>query len=65
MKEEALYADIPRDTNSPMAGTTAFKLINGRVMRGQCATFRLKNNSSDAVILYSVIIKTIPSEMSK
>ena len=58
MKEEALYADVPRDINSPISGTTAFKLINGRVMRGQCATFRLKNNSNDAVILYSVIFKT-------
>lgn len=65
MKEEALYADIPRDINSPMQGSNKFKLINGRVMRGQCATFRLKNNSNDAVVLYSVIIKTIPSEMSK
>ena len=65
MKEEALYADVPRDINSPMQGSNKFKLINGRVMRGQCATFRLKNNSNDAVVLYSVIIKTIPSEMSK
>jgi hypothetical protein len=65
MKEEALYADVPRDINSPMQGSNKFKLINGRVMRGQCATFRLKNNSNDAVVLYSVIIKTIPSEQSK
>jgi hypothetical protein len=65
MKEEALYADIPRDTNSPMAGTTAFKLINGRVMRGNCATIRLVNKSDQSVILYSVIIKSTASEMSK
>jgi hypothetical protein len=64
-KEEALYADIPRDLNTPMSGSDNQKKANGRVMRGQVAVFRLKNTADDSVILYSTIIKSIPSELSK
>lgn len=64
-KEEALYADIPRDIYSPIQGTDMFKMVNGRVMRGQVVTFRLVNNTDRSVVLYSTIIKSNPSEMSK
>lgn len=65
IKEEALYADVPRDLNSPMSGTDFMKMANGRPMRGNSATIRLVNKSDKSVVLYSVIIKSLQSEQSK
>ena len=63
--EESIYAELPRNILSKRSGTEVQKLINGDVMRGQACVFRLRNASSKKVVLYSVITKWIPSEMSK
>jgi hypothetical protein len=64
-KEESIYADIPRNIKSKMAGTDLYKLVNGDVLRGQAMVVRLRNKNNSKVLLYSVITKFINSELSK
>lgn len=64
-KEEAIYADIMRDENTPMGGTALYKRVNGDSMRSDSLSVRLENNSDNKVVLYSAIVNSIPSEKSK
>ncbi len=64
-KEESLYSDIKRNINSKMSGPELYKLINGNPMRGQACVLKLRNYSGNKVVLYSVMIKSIASEISQ
>lgn len=64
-KEGIYHADIMRDKNDIIQGTEKYKLINGRRVRGQACKITLYNESSDKVILNSLIIRSITSERSK
>jgi hypothetical protein len=64
-KEGNLYSETRRNLLTPMAGTTNYKLINGDAMRGQVCVYKLRNTSTDQVTLYSVIFRSMGSEISK
>ena len=53
-KEGKLYSAIPRDLNSPMAGTAAFKKLNGRVMRGEILVVEMECWHNESVTVKSV-----------
>jgi hypothetical protein len=63
-EEMSIYSDVPKNENTKMIGNALYKRFNGEDIRGDCALIQLSNNSSQSVVLYSVIIKSTPSERS-
>uniref|UniRef100_A0A6M3KNX2 Putative structural protein n=1 Tax=viral metagenome TaxID=1070528 RepID=A0A6M3KNX2_9ZZZZ len=63
-EEGILYSEILGDINTPGATSDIDGLINGREMRGDAATIRLKNKSDKKVVLSQVTIKETISEIS-
>lgn len=64
MKEGILYSEIGKDINTPMAGSSNFKLLNGRPIRGRFINFTIENKADYKVILKSLIAGYIFSERS-
>jgi hypothetical protein len=62
MKEGVLWAAIPKDINTPMAGSVNMKRLNGQPMRGDSCLIKLANKSKNSVILNAVYIKTTLSD---
>jgi hypothetical protein len=61
-KEGVSYSEYMRDLLTP---NTTNPIINGRKLRGECLVQEIRNEDTDEVILYSVIVHSTPSEMSK
>jgi hypothetical protein len=63
-KEGVLYADYLRDASTPNSGTQQQALLSGRKLRGEVLIQKLVNDDTDEVVLYSVIIHSVGSDMS-
>lgn len=63
-KEGVLYADYLRDASTPNSGTEQQALLSGRKLRGEVLIQKLVNDDTDEVVLYSVIIHSVGSDMS-
>lgn len=64
-KEGVSYSEYSRDALSPNFASAQLALINGRKLRGESLLQRIENTSTDEVVLYSVIVHSAPSELSK
>lgn len=63
-KEGVLYAEFLNDMNTPGFTDAQEALINGRKLRGEVITIRLKNSSPNFVQLSNISIKFVSSEYS-
>lgn len=64
-KEGVSYASYLRDQNTPNSVSANDALLSGRKLRGEVLIQQLENSDTDEVVLYSVIIHSTPSELSK
>jgi hypothetical protein len=64
-KESVAYADYLRDANTPNFPTQEAALMGGRKLRGQVLVQEIENSDIDETVLYSVLITSVPSPLSK
>jgi hypothetical protein len=64
-KEGVQYADYLRDGSTPNIATVEEALMGGRKLRGAILQQTLRNQSEEEVTLYSVIVHSVDSELSK
>lgn len=64
-KEGISYSNYLRDALTPNIASQQLALINGRRLRGEALVQRIENIDTEEVVLYSVIVHSTPSEMSK
>ncbi len=63
-KEGVLYADYLRDANTPNSPSQDVALMSGRKLRGEVLVQKIVNDDTDEVVLYSVIVHAVGSDMS-
>lgn len=64
-KESVTYADYLRDANTPNFPTQEAALMGGRKLRGQALIQEIENSDTDETVLYSVLINSVDSPLSK
>lgn len=64
-KESVAYADYLRDANTPNFPTQEAALMGGRKLRGQVLIQEVENSDTDETVLYSVLVTSVPSPLSK
>jgi hypothetical protein len=64
-KESVAYADYLRDANTPNFPTQEEALMGGRKLRGQVLVQEIENSDTDETVLYSVLINSVASPLSK
>jgi hypothetical protein len=64
-KESVAYADYLRDANTPNFPTQEAALMGGRKLRGQVLIQEIENSDTDETVLYSVLINSVDSPLSK
>lgn len=64
-KESVAYADYARDANTPNFPTVESALMGGRKLRGQVLIQEVQNSDTDEAVLYSVLISSVASPLSK
>jgi hypothetical protein len=64
-KESVAYADYLRDANTPNFPTQEAALMGGRKLRGQVLIQEIQNSDTDETVLYSVLINSVDSPLSK
>jgi len=64
-KESVAYADYLRDANTPNFPTQEAALMGGRKLRGQVLIQEIENSDTDETVLYSVLVNSVASPLSK
>jgi len=61
-REGKLYAEFLKDQYTPMAGTTNYKLVNGRDMRGEAIEVLFENDDDKKVLVSHIKINSVESK---
>jgi len=64
-KEGVSYAEYLRDMLTPNQPNVNTALLEGRKLRGEVLIQQIENSDTDEVVLYSAIVHSTPSELSK